>query len=68
MSNFNTKKTFRLIVEGVEFSIKSTATKAQAMTDLIFDVGGSALCDKTYTLSAEQFAEFGKRSVDILKN
>ena len=66
MSNFNTKKTFRLIVEGVEFSIKSTATKAQAMTDLIFDVGGSALYGKTYSLSAEQFSEFAQKSSDIL--
>ena len=63
-----TKKKIRLLVEDTEIIITTSIARVQALTDLIFDVGGSAICAGNFNLTLQQYAEFASKSISILYN
>lgn len=66
MANFNIKKNIRIVVGDVEFSVTAPAAKIQQISDLIFELGGSAVCIGHFTLSSQQYAEFASKSTCII--
>lgn len=61
----NTKK-LRLVVGDVELIITAPVSKIQAMTDLLVELGASAICSGNFKLTRQQYSEFFSRSNFIL--
>ena len=66
MANISNKRTIRIVVEDVEFSITAPAVKAQQIADLVLELGGSAICAWNFTLSSQQYAKFASKSTFIV--
>ena len=62
----NNKKKIRIIVEDLEIEFTAPVRRIQQITNILYDIGASAICTGSFKLSKQQYADFASNSTLIL--